>query len=170
MALSGTLKVAANFTQTKTPDNTSASAAIAHALSLTFTDGTAAGSADVIWTDTRTLTASSSETLDFSGSLTNAYGDAAVFADIRGIIVTADSGNTNNVNVTRATTSPETGLALFLASGDGIAVRPNGAFLWMCADTTGVPVTPTTADRLTFTNSAGSTSVTYSVTVIGASA
>lgn len=170
MALSGTLKVSANFAQTKTPDNTSATAAIAHALSLTFTDGTAAGSADRIWTDTRTLSASASEALDFSGSLTNVYGDSVIFADIRAIIVTAASGNTNNVNVTRATTSPESGLPLFLASGDGIPVRPGGVFAWACPDATGIPVTATTADRLTFTNSAGSTDVTYSVTVVGASA
>ena len=170
MALSGTLKVSANFTQTKTPDLTSASAAIAHALTLTFTDGTAAGSADRIWVDTRTLTASSSETIDLSGTLTNAYGDSVVFADLRAILVTADSTNTNNVNVTRPSTSPITGLPLFLADGDGIAVRPGGVFVWGCPDATGVAVTATTADKISFANSAGSTSVTYSVILIGASA
>jgi hypothetical protein len=170
MALSGTLKVSADFTQTKTPDLTTASAKIAHALTLSFTDGTAAGSADRIWTDTRTLSASASETLDLSGALTNVYGDAVVFADLRGIVITAASGNTNNVNVTRPSTSPITGLPLFLADGDGIAVRPGGAFMWMCPDATGIAVTATTADKIEITNSAGSTSVDYSITLIGASA
>jgi hypothetical protein len=169
MALSGTAKVSFDFTQTKTPDNTTATAKIQHALSLTFTDGNAAGNADRIWTDTRTLAASASESLDFSGSLTNVYGDTAIFADVRAILVTAASGNTNNVNVTRDTTSPESGLPLFLASGDGLAVRPGGFLAVACPDATGYPVTAATADRITFTNSAGSTEVTYTVTVIGSS-
>ncbi len=169
MALTGSLKVSANFTQTKTADSTSASAAIAHALTLAFTDGNGAGSADRIWTDTRTLSASASEALDFSGALTNIYGDTAIFADIRAVFVTAASGNTNNVNVTRATTSPESGVPIFLASGDGLAVRPGGMFLIAAADATAYPVTATSADKITFTNSAGSTSVDYTVTVIGSS-
>lgn len=170
MALSGTFKVNANFTQTKTPDNTTAQAVINHAAALSFSDGVTAGAADVIWTDTRTLAASASETIDLRGTLTNAYGDAAVFADIRCILVTADDGNTNNVNVTKPSTSPETGAPLFLASGDGIAVRPGGFFAWGCDDATGIPTVAGTADKIGFANSAGSTEVTYKITIVGASA
>jgi len=170
MSLSGSLKVQVNFTQTKTPDNTTAQAVIAHALTLSFSDGVAAGNADVIWTDTRTLAASASETIDLRGTLTNTYGDAAVFADIRAILVTAATANTNNVNVTKPSTSPETGAPLFLASGDGIAVRPGGFFAWGCPDATGIPTVAGTADKIGFANSSGSTEVIYTVTIIGASA
>lgn len=170
MALTGTFKVWSNFQQTKSADFEAATSVISHTLALTFTDGTAAGSADRIWKDTRTLSASASENLDLSGSLTNIYGDAVVFADVRAILITAASANMNNVNVTRPSTSPETGLPLFLASGDGIAVRPGGLFAWACPDATGIPVTATTADILTLTNSAGGTDVTYSITIVGASA
>lgn len=167
MALSANVKVSINATLTKTADFESASSAIAHALSLAFSDGTAAGQADLIFKDTRTLAASATEDLDMSGALTNIYGETVVFADVRAILITADSANTNNVNVTRPASN---GLPLFLAASDGVAVRPGGAFLYVARDATGIPVTAGTGDLLTLTNSAGSTSVTYSITVIGASA
>ena len=167
MALSGTLKVNAQFDQTKTADGQSASNHLAHQIALTFTDGTAAGSADRIWQDTRTLSASATEDLDLSGSLTDIYGDAVVFADVRAIIVTASSANTNNVNWTRPASN---GLPIHLAAGDGLPVRPGGVAVWACPDATGAAVAAGTGDLITFTNSAGSTSVTYTVTVVGASA
>lgn len=167
MALSATVKATINATQTKTADFESASSAIAHALSVSYTDGTAASQADRIWKDTRTLAASATEDLDFSGSLTDIYGAAVVFADIRVILITADSANTNNVRVIRPASN---GILLFAAASDELAVRPGGAFLYVATDTTAIAVTADTADLLTLTNSAGSTSVTYSITVIGASA
>lgn len=167
MALSANVKVSINATLTKTADFESASSAIAHALSLAFTDGVAAGNADRIFKDTRTLAASATEDLDLSSTLTNIYGEAVAFADVRAILITAAAANTNNVNVTRPAAN---GLPLFLAASDGIAIRPGGAFLWVAPDATGIPVTAGTGDLLTITNSAGSTGVDYSVTIIGASA
>jgi hypothetical protein len=167
MALSGSIKVLANFAQTKTGDLDTASSTIAASLATAFSDGVTAGSADRLFRDTRTLAASATEDLDLSGSLTNIYGDTVVFADVRAILVLAAAANTNNVNVTRPASN---GLPLFLAASDGIAVRPGGAFLWICPDATGVAVTAGTGDLLTFTNSAGSTSVDYTVLILGASA
>ena len=165
MALSAIIKVSVNATLTKTADFESASSTIAQALSVALTDGTGVGQADLIFKDTVTLSASGTADLDLAASLTNIYGATQTFARLKAIIVTADSGNTNNVNVTR----PSAGVPLFLATSDGIAVRPGGAFVWVAPDATGAAVTATTADLITFTNSAGSTSVTYSVTLIGAS-
>lgn len=167
MALSANVKVSINATQTKTADFESASSAISHALSVAFSDGVAAGQANRIWKDTRTLAASATEDLDFSGALLDIFGDAVVFADIRAILITADAANTNNVNVTRPASN---GLPIFLAASDGIAVRPGGAFLYVAQDTTAIPVTAGTGDLLTLTNSSGTTGVTYSITVIGANA
>lgn len=167
MALSASVKATINATLTKTADFESASSRIDHALAISLTDGTGAGNADRIFKDTRTLAASATEDLDLSGALTNIYGETVAFADIRAILITADAGNTNNVNVTRPASN---GLALFIAAGDGLPVRPGGMFLWACPDATGVAVTAGTGDLLTLTNSAGSTSVTYSITIIGASA
>lgn len=167
MALSASVKVSINATQTKTADFESASSAIALALAASFTDGTAANQADRIFKDTRTLTASSTEDLDFSGSLTDIYGAAVVFADIRVLCIMADSANTNNVRVIRPAAN---GLVIFAAASDELAVRPGGCFLYVATDTTAIPVTAGTGDLLTLTNSAGGTSVTYSIIAIGASA
>jgi hypothetical protein len=112
------------------------------------------------------LSASATEDLDLSGSLTNAFG-TVTFARIKAVLVVASTDNTNNVNVTRPASN---GVPLFLAAGDGLSVRPGGIFMWACSDATGVAVTAGTGDLLTLTNSAGSTSVTYSIIVIGASA
>jgi hypothetical protein len=167
MALSANVKVSVNATQTKTADFESASSAIALALSVAYSDGTGAGQADRIFKDTRTLTASATEDLDFSGALTDIYGATVVFADIRVLLITADAANTNNVRVIRPASN---GLVIFAAASDEIVVRPGGAFLYMAQDTTAIPVTAGTGDLLTITNSAGSTSVTYNIVAIGASA
>lgn len=133
----------------------------------TWTSGTAIDKADMLWHDTRTLAASATEDLDFAGVLTNAFGDTQTFARIKGIVVAALAANTNNVNVTRPAAN---GVPLFLAASDGIAVRPGGLVAAFAPDATAYAVTAGTGDLLTFTNSAGSTSVTYSIIVIGASA
>lgn len=166
MALTATIKLSVQAKLTRTADFEAASSTIGHALSIALTEGTGAGQADVIWKDTRTLAASANESLDLAGSLTNIYGVTAAFARIKAVIVTAAAGNTNDVNVTR----PANGVPMFLASGDGMPVRPGGGFAWIAPDATGVVVTASTGDLINFANSAGSTSVDYSVTIIGASA
>jgi hypothetical protein len=159
------LRLAANLTNPL--DLSTPADALVKAITLALTSGTGSGQANMLWHDQRTLAASATENLDLSGSLTNAFGATQTFARIKLVMVTAASANTNNVNVIREGTN---GVPLFLALGDGIPVRPGGVFLWACTDSTGVAVTNGTGDLLTFTNSAGSTTVTYDVVIIGASA
>ncbi len=167
MALSSTVKLSLAATKTKTADYESASSVISQALTVALSDGVAAGQADLIFKDTVTLAASATADLDLSGALTDIYGAAQVFARLKAIIVTALAANTNDVNVTRPASN---GVPLFLAASDGIAVKPGGAFVWVAPDAIGIAVTAGTGDLITFTNSAGTTGVTYSVTLIGASA
>lgn len=128
-----------------------------------WANGTATGQVSQMWHDTRTVTASSSESLDFAGALTNAFGVTLTFARIKFVYILAHSTNTNDVQVTRDAT---TGIPLFMADGDGIALGP-GEFFIYGSPTTGKAVTATTDDTLLITNSAGGTSVTYSIVVIG---
>ncbi len=165
MALQATVKASVSATLTATADLAAPLAKISDAIDILLTDGTGIGQVDRIWQDTRTLPASASEDLDLSGALTNALGATAIFARIKAVIIKAAAANTNNVNLTRAAA----GVPLFLAVGDGIPVKPGGAFLWVAPDATGIAVTATTADTLTLTNSAGSTSVTYNILVLGCS-
>lgn len=134
---------------------------------LTLLNGTGAGQADLIFTDSRTLGASGTENLDLAAALTDAFGATITFARIKAVIIAANQGNTNDVQITRPATN---GVPLFLAASDGIAVRPGGLFAWACSDATGIVVTAGTGDLLTITNSAGTTGVTYKVIIIGASA
>jgi len=141
------------------------------ALDYTFrqslTSGTGAGAADMMWHDQRTLSASASENIDLAGSLTGAFGTTLTFARVKGLVVAAATGNTNNVQVARGSSN---GFTLFLAASDGLVVRPGGIFAWFAVDATGVAVTAGTGDILTITNGGAGTSVTYDIVVIGASA
>jgi len=128
-----------------------------------LSNGTTTGLASQQWYDTRTLTASATEDLDFAGGVTNAFGVVNTFLTLKVIFVRASTANTNDVQVTRKAT---TGLPLFMADGDGIALTPGEWFIY-ASPTLGKTVTATTDDTLTFTNSAGGTSVVYDIFVAG---
>lgn len=168
MPLSSSFVVQLNTSLTKAFDLGSASAIANIAKSLTWATGTGANQADKVFHDQRTLAASASESLDVAsgGGLLDAYGDAFALARIKLVWVFALAANTNDVNFAR----PANGVPIFLASSDGVPVRPGGFHLWCSPDATGVVVTAGTGDLLSFTNSAGGTSVTYDVLIIGASA
>lgn len=134
---------------------------------IALTSGTGANQADMMWHDQRTINASSNENIDLAGSLTGAFGTTLTFARIKGLVVAAASGNSNNVQVARGSSN---GFTLFLAASDGLVVRPGGIFCWFAPDATGVAVTAGTGDILNIANGGAGTSVTYDIVVIGASA
>lgn len=136
-------------------------------IKIQLSNGTGANSADLCFHDQRTLTASGTEDLDLAGSLAGPFGASQVFVELRAILVKASASNTNNVNITRPASN---GVPLFLAAGDGVPIPPGGVFLWACPADGKVTVTAATGDLITLTNSAGSTSVTYDVVIIGTSA
>lgn len=167
LTLGTELNVRLAATLTNPLDLSTPTDALVKAIKLVLTSGTSTDQADRIFHDQRTLSASATEDLDLAGSLTGPLGTTITFARIKVVLVSAATGNTNSVQVTRPASN---GVPLFLAAGDGLAVRPGGLFVWAATDSTGVAVTAGTGDLLTFTNSAGSTSVTYDVVIIGASA
>lgn len=167
MALDSRVKLIINSLLTGSTDLQSRTAPLEYAYNKALTTGTGANQADRLFTDQRTITASSTDSLDLSGTLTDAFGATVTFARIKAVFVTAAAGNTNNVNVTRPAAN---GVPLFLAAGDGVPVKPGGMFAWMAPDATGVAVTAGTGDLIDMVNSGAGTSVTYDVVVIGASA
>lgn len=136
----------------------------------TLQTGTGAGQADRIFHDQRTLTASSTEDLNLTGVLTDAFGVALTFVKLKAIIIAAAAGNTNNVLVGGVAN----GVASFLspAATGIITLRPGATFAIFAgaADAAGYAVTPATANLLHVANSAAGTSVIYDVIVIGTSA
>lgn len=131
-------------------------------------NGTGASLADLLFHDQRTIAASSNEDLDLAGVLANPLtGATMTFVELRALLITASSSNTNNVRVIRPASN---GVPLFLAASDGIDVPPGGAFLWTCPADGKVTVTAGTGDLLNVANSSSGSSVTYDVVILGASA
>lgn len=138
-------------------------------MSVNFADGVAAGQANRIFADTRTLAASATEDLDLAGALADGLGGVAAFARVKALVVHADEDNTNNVLVGRATSN---GLSTLFGAAGAAILRP-GAFLAVAVgdeDAIGYAVTAGTGDLLTIANSGAGSSVSYDIVVIGASA
>jgi hypothetical protein len=133
------------------------------AKSMSFTPGTAAvGQANVLFSDTRTLAASTGEDLDLAGVLADALGATIAAAEVVAIYIAAASGNTNDVQLTRPASN---GVPLFLAAGDGLSVGP-GDFA-LLTNRKGIAVAAGTGDLLHITNGGAGTSVSYDIVVIG---
>lgn len=133
-----------------------------------WASGTAANQADRVYHDQRTLTASATENLDLAGSLLDPFNNTITFARIKLLMVYAALGNTNLVQVGGAASNAF--INWVANSSDIINVRPGGLLLLAAPDVTGYAVTAGTGDILKMTNSAGSTSVTYDIVLVGASA
>lgn len=143
----------------------SASYPVQYGANFLLTDGTGANQAKTVWTDTRTLTASATENLDLAGVLTDAFGNVITFAKIKAIIITADAANTNDVIIGNHATAAC--LLFFGAATHTAAIKPGGALMVVAPNVDGYAVTATTADMLKVLNSAGGTSVTYTIVLIG---
>jgi hypothetical protein len=147
-------------------DLTTVSAPINLSQATNFTNGAGANQVDRVWSDNVTVTASSTQAIDLAGSLTDPFGASLTFVRIKAVFVRAAAGNTNNVNVVRDATN---GVALFLATGDGIPVKPGGMFAWIDPTAGGVAVTAGTGDLLNIVNSGAGTSVSCDVVILGSS-
>jgi hypothetical protein len=164
-SFTGSVKVGVTGTLTNSIDIGSVAQSINYSQNYSLANGTSANQANMVWLDTRTLTASSTEDLDLAGGLSDAFGNTVTFTRIKAIIISASSANTNNVVV------GGDGTAAFVNwvsdATDKLVVRPGGTLCLVSPDSTAYAVTATTADILQVANSAGSTSVTYDIVLIG---
>jgi hypothetical protein len=132
---------------------------------ISLADGSGADQINQIFSDQRTLTASSSEDLDLNGTLANQLGATINFTKIKGIIITAAAGNTNDVIVGGATTN---GFIDFVgAATHTLKVKPGGLLALMAPGATGYGVTAATADLLKIANGGAGSSVTYDIILLG---
>lgn len=130
-----------------------------------FTNGQGANQGNQAWVSRQTLDASDSVELDLAGGLTDAFGTALTFAEIKLIMVYADDNNTNNVLVGGAAANAFS--TMFGDSSDVLSLLPGTLFSLATKDATGYGVTAATADLLKIANSAGSTSVTFEIALLG---
>ena len=166
MALTSRITAQIDASESGSLDLGTKTAKISAAIALALASGTADDQADMIFSDTRTIAASSNDDLDLAGSLVGAFGNTLTFAKIKAIMVIADAGNTNNVVIGAAASAQFVGP--FGANTHTIAVKPGGVFLIAIPDT-GWTVTATSADILRIANSSSGTSVTYKLIIIGTS-
>lgn len=135
---------------------------------LEWSDGAGAAQANLVFADTRTISASGTDSLDLAGGgLLDPQRNTLVFARIKALWVRAKSTNNaaNNVVVTRPASN---GVPLFAAAGDALALRAGEVFTWSSLTAAGVAVTAGTGDLIDFVNSAGTNTVDYDVVILGA--
>lgn len=157
-------------------DLADAAATVTKAYALALNSGFAAGQADRVLADTRTLTASSSEDLDLAGALLDQLGGPFVLARVKALFLRAAIGNVNNVVFGGVANAWATFLSP--AATGLITLRPGAAMLLMAGgvqsgesqDATGYAVTAGTGDLLHVANGGAGTSVTYDIVAIGCSA
>jgi hypothetical protein len=131
---------------------------------LNITAGTdALGKADILWADERTLAASATENIDLAGVLSGLLGGTVTAAEITAIYVKAADGNTNDVQVFGAASNgfngPLTGTTPKLNLGPSDFAFLSGRKGWA--------VTAGTGDIVLVANSAGGSSVTYTIAIFG---
>jgi hypothetical protein len=166
MPLTSVIDANLSANMTSALDLVTAAAPLALNTRITMPTGTATGQADLCWSDTRTVGASSTDALDLAGILSGQLGGTLTIVKLKAMLVRAAAANTNNVRVNRPAAN---GVPLFLAASDGVDVLPGGLFLWV-GQGAGVTVTPATGDLINIDNSGAGTSVTYDVVLIGTSA
>ncbi len=157
VAVTGDLGLAADLGNTNYVLNYAVSKAIAN--------GTGADQANQIFTDTRTLSASATESLDLSGVLTNAFGETILFTSIKGIVIAPAAANTNDVIVGGAASNAF--INWVSDATDKVVVKPGGVFALYAPSAAGYAITAGTGDLLKVANSSSGTSVTYDILLIG---
>lgn len=169
MTLDAKLSVRYGVQLASAVDLGAARADLSKSAALALANGTGAGQADRAWADTITLAASANQDIDLAGALLDALGGPFSLARVRGLLVAAAAGNTNNVVVGAAAANAWTGL---LGATHTVTLRPGAVFAAFCgaADASGYAVTGGTGDLLRVANSGAGTPVTLDVVVIGASA
>lgn len=163
--LSATIKLAVAALYSSALDFSTAEQNLQYNVSHAFADGVGANQAQRLFTDQRTLAASATENLDLSGVLTDAFGASLAFTEVKALVIKAAAGNTNDVLVGGAASNGF--ITPFGDATDVVRVRPGGTLVLVAPDATGYAVTAGTGDLLKIANSAGSTSVTYDVVIVG---
>lgn len=131
----------------------------------TLATGTGSNQADVLWHDTRSLTATS-EDLDMAGSLTNAFGDTVTFATIKGILI--HNKSTSSTEILSVGGAAANQLINWVGnSSDIVKIGPDGILLlWNPID--GYAVTAGTGDLLKIDS--GTDTIEYDIVILGTSA
>lgn len=165
MTQSASISLSLAVSQSVAGDVNTAKNAIAVNSLLQLLNGTGADQANQAFSDERTLAASTSESLDLAGSLTDAFGASITFTKIKGMLVMADEGNGDNIEVGGAASN---GFASFLGdASDVVLVPPGGLCLLTAPGADGFSVTASTGDLLKINNADSGAAGSYTIVLIG---
>ena len=164
MSVTASVNATIKASKTLAKDLGSASFDPLKSLAYSFANGNLANEVNQVFTDKRTLAATTSEELDLSGGLTDVYGNSIAFTKIKALLVVADSTNGGNIEVGGAAAN---GFNDWVgAVGDYVSVPPGGTMLIVAPDLAGYAVTASTADLLKVNNTDAS-SGDYEIFVLG---
>jgi hypothetical protein len=165
MSLTARLKASVSGTLSGSNDLGNPSQSFSELVEIAIADGTGANQANNVFSDERTLAASTSENLDLSGVLANALGATLAFTAVKAILVVADAGNTNDVVIGGAASNGFVGP--FADATDKINVGPGDVFLITRRSAAGLAVAAGTGDILKVANGGAGSAVTYRIIILG---
>lgn len=157
LALTGTLVI--NTDEANDLDIATRLSKIRKSVDFSLTNGTGASQCNMIFSDTRTLTATS-ETLDLAGALTGAFGSTLTFTKLK-VLYIRNTSTTDNLIVGNATNP----VPLFSDASDKYPIPPGGILLITAPNASGIAVTASTGDGIKI--DAGSATITYDIVMIG---
>lgn len=164
MPFGSTLSLRLQAARTGSLDIEALASTIDRTTSVIHADGTGANQATIMWSDQRTLTSGSSESLDLSGSaLTDAFGAAVALTSIKGIILYASTANTTNLTIGNVTNGLAT---IFGAATQSLTLHPGELLVKWTPLAAGYGVTASTADLLRVANASGASAI-YDIIIIG---
>jgi len=163
-ALNAQVQIQIKATLSNSLDLQAASSPLSVLRTLNLTNGTGGNQANVVWSDTRTLAASTTEDLDFAGGgLVDAFGAAVAPARIRAVLIVASCANTNNIVALGDANS----IPFLSTAATTVTIQPCGFLLLTSPGATGVVVTAATGDIIQIANGGAGTSVNYDIVVLG---
>jgi hypothetical protein len=163
MALTANFALNMTLTYTKTTDLGTVPYTLNLGRGKTFTNGTGANKAQVLFDDQRTLADGANETIDLrDGTLTDALGVAVTIDILRALYIKNGSTDASLLIGGAAGTQ----LGLFNDVTDVLKLPPGGEFLFIAPDATGVDLT-TNADLKLAHDGTGTSTLTYDIIVVG---
>lgn len=165
-SLRTTLLLRVNANLTSSSDFAEASAPVFLEKQDVWANGAAAQQAQLVFSDKRTLAASTTDDLDLAGgALTDPFGAAFSPAKLRAVIITASATNTNTVVVGGDVNA----VPITSTAATTVTLQPGASFVLTAPALAGIAVTAGTGDILQIANGGAGTSVEYSVVLIGTS-
>lgn len=128
---------------------------------LELANGTGANQANQVFVDSRSLASGANETIDLSGSLTNAIGESVTFTAIKVLMI--KNNGTTALTVGNAASNQ---FSSYLGAAAHTMIVPAGGVALHTAPSAGFAVTAGTGDQLKVENAAGATCA-YDLILIG---